>query len=315
MQLLSSKEDLEHENEELASKLADLTTQAKMMLLNNESLEEAIQDQQIEYEERIAELEGLLADKYESDDQILLGRQVEDALSGQKSPDGRDRDQHTSIVNVTSELRKVIDSFSESDPAVTAAKDTVLSHTDNKGMRDENTSNHILTTEPHFDRALSSKQDLDDSENQDEMKVKIPNTFVDSDNIQASFRYALDSRSSELVDVEPTQTTANVLVAANLLTTTIEQDDPTKTDVAVFAQGKLMVTQKNSCEISPPQTISSVGDIEQQVKKLVFENGELAQRLGNAVADKECKRVFNDVCIGFSHLCSHNPDLNCHQLQ
>ena len=51
------QEDLELENEELSSKLTDLTTQAKKMLLNNEALEEAIQDQRIEYEDRIAELE------------------------------------------------------------------------------------------------------------------------------------------------------------------------------------------------------------------------------------------------------------------
>ena len=38
---------MEAENEELASKLTDLTTQAKKMLLNNEQLEEEIQDQQV----------------------------------------------------------------------------------------------------------------------------------------------------------------------------------------------------------------------------------------------------------------------------
>lgn len=42
-----TQEDLEAENEELASKLTDLTTQAKKMLLNNEQLEEEIQDQQV----------------------------------------------------------------------------------------------------------------------------------------------------------------------------------------------------------------------------------------------------------------------------
>ena len=44
---ICTQEDLEAENEELASKLTDLTTQAKKMLLNNEQLEEEIQDQQV----------------------------------------------------------------------------------------------------------------------------------------------------------------------------------------------------------------------------------------------------------------------------
>merc|ERR1711957_484264 len=60
------KEDLELENQDLASKLADLTTQAKNMLLNNESLEQAITDQQIEYEDRIIELENLLEHEHKS---------------------------------------------------------------------------------------------------------------------------------------------------------------------------------------------------------------------------------------------------------
>ena len=98
MQLPCSKEDLEKENEELASKLADLTTQAKMLLLTNEELEEAISDQQIEYEERIAELEGMLADRYESDGLILMGHQTKADLSELESSKGNDNEQSATLI-------------------------------------------------------------------------------------------------------------------------------------------------------------------------------------------------------------------------
>ncbi len=308
---------MEHENEELASKLADLTTQAKMMLLNNESLEEAIQDQQIEYEERIAELEGLLADKYESDDQILLKQQAKADLSGQNPSEGHDEDQITRIVDATLES-------SESDP-VTAVNKMVVSdatsviiespQTDDEGMRKTIASTHILTTENQFDRVPSPKQD---SENQDETKATMQqDTPVDYDIISKG-RYALDHVSSELVDLsEPTQIATDFLASTNPPTTLLNlQASPVKTEIeqgiapsetdgtiqyelgAASPQGILMttsnVTKNVSCAPIPPQTISP--DVEDQVKKLIVENGELAQRLGNAVADKECKRECSVSC-------------------
>ena len=119
------KEDLELENEELASKLGDLTKQAKKMLLNNESLEEEIQDQQVEYEDRIAELErytaeleSKLAEKNEDNNLTLLQQEHDaavetietlqrdsDITGGQKIKTEIDKSP-MNIGDETSELRK-----------------------------------------------------------------------------------------------------------------------------------------------------------------------------------------------------------------
>lgn len=115
------KEDLELENEELASKLTDLTKQAKIMLLNNESLEEQIQDQQIEYEDRIAELESELAGKGEGNGEelLMLQQKHEKALEtivsltkeiGQGKKDMNGNDERMKILEEENiELRQVID--------------------------------------------------------------------------------------------------------------------------------------------------------------------------------------------------------------
>ncbi len=293
-----------------------------MMLLNNESLEEAIQDQQIEYEERIAELEGLLADKYESDDQILLTQQAKAEVSGQNPSEGHDIDQITRIVHATL-------GSSESDP-VTAANNLVISDAtpiiieslqiDDEGMRKAIASTRILTTKTQFDRSPSPKQDPDDSENKDETKAIMQYDVPVDYHIISNGRHALDHVSSELVDLsEPTQIAIDYLAPTNPsktfmnlqtfpVSTTIEQGIvPSETNAiiqhqldAVPPQGMLMttsdVTNNISCALFPSQTISPDGDIEEQVKKLIVENGELAQRLGNAVADKECKRECSVSC-------------------
>lgn len=84
------KEDFETENEELASKLADLTNQAKIMLLRNEEMENQLDELAMDYDCRVTELESqigdlqeLLEDKSSQDEgeaMEALGKKHEKAL-------------------------------------------------------------------------------------------------------------------------------------------------------------------------------------------------------------------------------------------
>lgn len=71
---------------ELATKLSDLTTQAKMMLARNEEMETQLSEAQIEYEERLNELNAINEDlwnklrSHNSDEVLSLREKYEDAL-------------------------------------------------------------------------------------------------------------------------------------------------------------------------------------------------------------------------------------------
>ena len=112
------QEDLELENEELSSKLTDLTTQAKKMLLNNEALEEAIQDQRIEYEDRIAELE---VEKYGDDEVSSLHSKHKTALETiarlKQEKNAYDVDKVKCAEEENLELRRVVDHLSSENNA------------------------------------------------------------------------------------------------------------------------------------------------------------------------------------------------------
>jgi hypothetical protein len=71
---------------ELATKLSDLTTQAKMMLVRNEEMETQLSEAQIEYEERLNELNAINEDlwnklrSHNSDELLSLREKYDDAL-------------------------------------------------------------------------------------------------------------------------------------------------------------------------------------------------------------------------------------------
>lgn len=302
MHLPPLKEDFEQENEELASKLADLTTQAKMMLLNNESLEEAIQDQQIEYEERIAELEGLLAEKYEDDDQLLQSQSEKDVLSGRESNGAYDGAHLTQDKDLNLEVGQVIDRSSESDPGNIMAKPVVItsdatsvttgkSQSDDEEIaRKEIATTHSPSTEAQFDRLQSPYHDFDDTANHVEGEMQ-HHTSIDHNAARSTHVF---DQSSELMERSERIQNSTILSAAAIPLGTL-MTSPTSPVTTANEQMILMPAETKALVQYHEDARSAqgmmMGDIEDQVKKLIVENGKLAQRLGNAVADKECKSM------------------------
>ena len=109
------------------------------MLLNNESLEETIQDQQIEYEDRIAELEGELAAMCDDDDVSLrqkhqaaldtivkLKKDISLAGGNGSNEEGQDDANVKRLEEENMELQQVIDHLSAENEAAKEIKYIVL---------------------------------------------------------------------------------------------------------------------------------------------------------------------------------------------
>ena len=301
------KEDLELENEELASKLGDLTTQAKKMLLNNESLEEDIQDQQVEYEDRIAELErytteleSKLVEKNEDNNVTPLQQEHDAALEaieklqrdnditgGQKVETEID-ESPINIRDETSELCKNEDIVSElkskneeisnllrfSHDQNDAAADLIeYLKSDNAKLRKviveyetKKTSTDILTMEAHNDGALDFTQ---------QQAPKKGTSFVS----QTSFDPNPGPSQSRLCDAA---------VSPGAVTTLGFASNQLESLAAVLDMTPSTFCAPNE---SRQNTASSL-ELMRQMENLTIENGKLAQRLGSAVADKECKKGF-----------------------
>ena len=334
------QEDLEVENEELASKLTDLTTQAKKMLLNNESLEESIQDQQIEYEDRIAELESQLAEKYEDSDLaslhskhraaldtiVRLKKDIDIAEQGKASEDNYiDANKFKQVEEENMELRQVVDHLSQENNAAkeikfivlelkaknveiteslrlsqeqnTAALDTIETlKADNEQLRrdmaKESDANH---------NALTCQNGADENAKMSEMEAELKHykTIVSQ---MTSDRNVLNHRLSDLMDLPgPSQLALYDAPPNEQALVPIDSkniQDPEGTMV-VAKDNTEAQSYDQSSYVSTPVTLHPVDGVEEQIQNLTIENGQLAQRLGNAVADKECKKVVirNFVCL------------------
>ena len=271
------KEDLELENEELASKLGDLTTQAKKMLLNNESLEEEIQDQQVEYEDRIAELENYtaeleskLAEKNE-DNNLTLLQQEHDAASetiekllrdndvtgGQKIGTEFDESPMT-IVDEISELRKNEDIVSELK------------------SKNEELSNLLRFSHDQNDAAANLIEYLK-SDN-----AKLHKVIVEYETKTPTNMLTMEAHSGGALDF--TQQHALQKGKSFVSQTSIDRNPGP-------SQSRLSDAAVSPGAVSVSDMTPSLHLI-QQIEHLTIENGKLAQRLGNSVADKECKNGF-----------------------
>lgn len=270
-----------------------------MLLLTNEELEEAISDQQIEYEERIAELEGMLADRYESDGLILMGHQTKADLSELESSKGNDNEQFTCTDDEHLKLGQVIDSSSEVADPVNAVENRAVT-SDDMIVPKESSLTTLMQKKAQYDSAPCPTSEFDDSTKHEETKAETP--FI-NDQIIASDRHAADHRPYAFMDLSDSTQTVTILSAAaktlstlqtSLVPSTVEQllVPAEANDIipyqleAGYTEGEIVTTNNVLCA---PSTDSHGSNIEEQVKKLIVENGKLAQRLGNAVADKECK--------------------------
>jgi hypothetical protein len=293
------KEDLEHENEELASKLADLTTQAKKMLLNNESLEEEIQDQQVEYEDRIAELarytaelESKLAEKNEGNNSALLQQKHDAALetTAKLQKDNITVGQHIEAEN--DESRKNIgDGTSEPQkkddivPEIKAKKEEISvllhhSHDQNDAAADrieclksENSKLRNVIMENEANRSSTNMLAMEAH------KVGAPD-FTQQQELQKDKEYIAISQTAIYCNPGPSQSgLCDAAVPPGVVTTpSFASNQLDMTPITFYTPN-----ESRPISASPLQLIL-------QIENLTIENGKLAQRLGNAVADKECKK-------------------------
>ncbi|KAL7539983.1 hypothetical protein ACHAXR_009782 [Thalassiosira sp. AJA248-18] len=339
------KEDLELENEELASKLTDLTTQAKKMLLSNETLEETVQDQQIEYEDRIAELESQVEDgdfltlrqKHKAALETIVKLKKEIDMSGQGKSEDCDSDSHSDqlkrIEDENSELRQLVDHLSSETDAAKEIKLIVLElraknkemseslrvsqeqneaaadvlenlKADNDHLREDimalrrdTPTVKMLTAEAHDDRAAPLEHGTDDSTNRSKLEAELK-YYKSVVSQMSKDRNVLNQRLSELMDISgPTQ---DMLCAAASPQASINEGAliPHESNnlgdhlnSGVFNQGA-MVIKTDTAEhgsYDPPSTQlhHPTEEVEEQIRNLTIENGQLAQRLGGAVAEKE----------------------------
>ena len=286
------KEDLELENEELASKLGDLTTQAKKMLLNNESLEEEIQDQQVEYEDRIAELErytaeleSKLAEKNEDNnllehdaalETIEKLRRDNDVTGGQKI--GTEIDESPiNIGDETSELRKHEDIVSE-----LKSKNEEISNL-LRFSQDQNDAAADLIEYLKSDNAKLRKVIV-------EYETKTPTKML---TIEAHSDGALDFTQQQALQ-QGKSFVSQTSIDRNPGPSQIRLSDAAVSPAILGTASNQLVSSASVSDMTPSLHLI------QQIEHLTIENGKLAQRLGNSVADKECKNgvlcsVQNDV--------------------
>ena len=288
------KEDLELENQELASKLADLTTQAKKMLLNNESLEEEIQDQQIEYEDRISELERLLADKQDHDAQ--LGTDTTEQNKVEKSVgdgivEGAESSDMPELKAKNAEIVELLRfSHEQNDAAADLIEQLKAENAKLRRLISENesvksSSQKLLTAGAHNDTTLS----FDQQRELEHLKSVVSLTAID--------RNTFDRRLSELTDMwgkgpsphkrpcdAPTSPAVGTTPGfeSGVASTPLTTQGPGLTSTQMTLYRDSSVSHNTSSNVTPPPL-----QIVKQIEHLTNENGELAQKLGNAVAEKE----------------------------
>jgi hypothetical protein len=294
----ANQEDLELENVEFATKLSELTLQAKKMLLNNESLEEEIQDQQVEYEDRIAELEkysaeleSKLAEKVEENELLLLHQEHGEALKAieKLSTDndaieqltvGTEQDKNSTHEEESSELHKGGDIVSElkakneeissllrfSQEQNDAAADFISClKSDNAKLRKIISEHGKLSaikpaTETLDDKAIVFTEQLE----LQNYKSTVLETAIDHGPGPSQLRL-WDAPVSPAIKTNP-GSASHQFKSSSL--------------VSDMMPSLSYVRTESGSTALPIQII-------QQIENLTIENNKLAMRLGNAVAEKE----------------------------
>lgn len=284
------KEDLQLENEELASKLTDLTTQAKKMLLNNESLEEAINDQQIEYEDRLAELEAKLEEQLRNDKDCIsdLEDQLEDIVQDDDNMATLQQKHKVSLETIVRlkaqlkdvtrleeenlELRERIDHCTSENDAAKEIKSIVQE----LKAKNEEISEALHVSREQNDAAADIIENLkadNDRLWKDIVAMQADGPKTDDDCNLSEDRAGDHSE----IDSELQHSTEGALVTV---------------DGNIDEQRHLNgtgISQEMTVATEPPDVVRSSSEVEDKIQTLTIENGQLAQRLGNAVADKECE--------------------------
>lgn len=281
------KEDLELENQELASKLADLTTQAKKMLLNNESLEEEIQDQQIEYEDKISELERLLADKQDHDAQLDTDTTEQNTVEKSVGDEIVEVAGSSVIPELKAKNAEIVELLQFSHEQNDAAADLI------EQLKAENSKLRRLISENESVKSSSQKLLTAGAHNDTAMSL---DQHRELESLTAIDRNTFDRRLSELTDMwgkgpsphkrpcdAPTSPAVGITPGlSGVASTPLTTQGPGLTSTQMTLYRDSFVSHKTSSNVTPPPL-----QIVKQIEHLTNENGELAQKLGNAVAEKE----------------------------
>jgi hypothetical protein len=262
------------------------------MLLNNESLEEEIQDQQVEYEDRIAELEkysaeleSKLAEKVEENELLLLNQEHGEALKTieKLSTENNARTEVDKINNheaESSELQKGGDIVSE----LMAKNEEIssllrLSHEQNDAAADfisclksDNAKlRKIISEHGKFPTIEPTTETLDDNAIDFSEQLELQN--YRSTVLQTSMNHSPGLSQRRLWD-------APVSPAVKATPGSASQQCVSSSLASDMMPSSSYVRTESSSTALPIQMI-------QQIEHLTIENNELAMRLGNAVAEKE----------------------------
>jgi hypothetical protein len=267
------------------------------MLLNNESLEEEIQDQQIEYEDRIAELERLLANKEDHDAQSGTDTTEQNKVEKSVGDGIVEAAESSDIPELKAKNAEIVEllrfSHEQNDAAADLieqlkAENTKLRHFISENESVKSSSQKLLTEgthNSHNDTAMSNDQQRE----LEHLKSVVSLTAID--------RNTFDRRLSELTDMwgkgpSPHKRPCDAPTSPAVGTTPGFESGVASTPIATQGHGVTSTQMtlyhdssafhNTSSNVTPPPL-----EVVKQIEHLTNENGELAQKLGNAVAEKE----------------------------
>jgi len=338
------KEDLEAENEELVSKLADLTSQAKTMLIRNDEMENQLNEVNMNFEERVDELESEL--------ESLRRKHRETLQSIQQSKEKNIDNSSNELEEENLELRQAIHHLTAENNAAREIKSLVVELREKnvelaeslRASRDQKrvalsciedlkAENEFLRSELdnmqkrvcsnaydeqdrtseyskfNNDGNFSYQNDVIDAKNSDDMKAQLQHykTII---NQMTEDRAELCKRLSVLMDaIKPStlnrrnsidvESNGNMNLDASvelekLFQSIIDKFDFPSENIRNEVDPGSALVVKEDAEFDNSQAIVSrqdnafdMSEVEETIRTLTYENGQLAQRLGGAVAEKE----------------------------
>jgi len=202
------------------------------------------------------------------------------------------------VLELRAKNTEISESLRVSQEQNNAAADIIENlKTDNEHLRKDlamtsvKSTANMLTAEAHDDRAMPFEYGADESTKMSEMEAELQH-YRAMVSKMTSDRNVFNHQLSELMDMPAYPALENAFQATvnegALIPLESNNNIRDHLNDAVINQGMMVVTT-DTAEASPyaPQSTQLHHPVEEQMQNLTIENGQLAQRLGNAVADKE----------------------------
>eukprot|EP00956_Cyclotella_meneghiniana_P038171 scaffold149595_cov67-Cyclotella_meneghiniana.AAC.2 len=285
------KEDLEAENEELATKLGDLTFQAKAMLARNEEMETQATNTQQEYEELKRKLEGVVDLDYESlrekyDEALEIIEQLKNGESIHRSQSNDDSVEKQSKVDRLEEenieLREVVNHITSENEAAKEIKIIAIE------LKSKNTElvESLRVLREQFDAATAENNHL---------REQICVSGGGENRVVPYQENALQlSSSSGSAELEHYKTVVEQLMNDRAVFTqrlsdlvNINAHVGSAREMSAVIDDLRRENGETGASLALVEASSQPSELGTQLRNLTIENGELAQRLGGAVAEKE----------------------------